>query len=54
MTPPNFPTPVGVLFSTQRPTIESLMNKQIQDAIEKSGPGNIDTLLRRGDVWSVE
>ena len=54
MTPPNFPTPVGVLFSTERPTIESLMNKQIQDAVEKSGPGNIDTLLRRGDVWSVE
>ena len=54
MTPPHFPTPVGVLFSTQRPTIESLMNKQIQDAIEKSGPGKIEALLRRGDVWSVE
>ena len=38
----------------QRPTFESLMNNQIQDAIAKSGEGDIDQLLHRGDVWTVQ
>ncbi len=54
MTPPNFPTPLGVLFSTERPTMESLMNDQIRNAIDKNGTGDIDDLLRQGDVWSVD
>ena len=54
MAPPNFPTPLGVLFSTERPTIEALMAKQLETAVEKSGPGKLDDLLRRGDVWTVE
>ncbi len=54
MAPPNFPTPLGVLFSTERPTIEALMAQQIEAAVEKSGPGKLDDLLRRGDVWTVE
>ena len=54
MTPPNFPTPVGVLFSTERPTIEALMAQQLETAVEKSGPGKLDDLLRRGDVWTAE
>ncbi len=54
MAPPNFPTPLGVLFSTERPTIEALMAQQIETAVEKSGPGKLDDLLRRGDVWTVE
>ena len=53
MAPPNFPTPLGVLFSTERPTIEALMAQQIEAAVEKSGPGKLDDLLRRGDVWTV-
>ena len=54
LAPPAFPTPIGVLRVLQRPTFESLMNNQIQDAIAKSGEGDIDQLLHRGDVWTVQ
>ncbi len=54
MTPPAFPTPIGVMRVTQKSTFDEVMNNQIQDAIAKSGNGDIDQLLRRGDVWTVQ
>jgi hypothetical protein len=30
------------------------MNQQIQDVLAKSGEGDVDQLLRRGDVWTVK
>ena len=54
MTPPNFPTPIGVLYSTARPTIEALMAKQLEDAVARQGRGDVDALLNRGDVWTVD
>lgn len=54
MAPPNFPTPIGVLYSAERPTIEALMAKQIEEAMANQGQGDVDTLLNRGDVWTVK
>jgi 2-oxoglutarate ferredoxin oxidoreductase subunit beta len=54
MVPPNFPTPIGIVYSTERPTIESLMAKQLEDAVASQGTGDIDALLNRGDVWTVK
>ncbi len=54
MTPPAFPTPIGVIRVTQKPTFDALMNHQIQDAMEKSGAGDLEKLLHQGDVWTVK
>jgi 2-oxoglutarate ferredoxin oxidoreductase subunit beta len=54
MAPPAFPTPLGVIRVTQKPTFDGLMNEQVQDAIAKSGEGDLDQLLHRGDVWTVQ
>ena len=54
MAPPAFPTPLGVIRVTQKPTFDALMNDQVQDAIAKSGEGDLDQLLHRGDVWTVQ
>jgi 2-oxoglutarate ferredoxin oxidoreductase subunit beta len=54
MTPPAFPTPIGVIRMTQKPTFDALMNSQIQEAVTKSGEGDLDQLLHRGDVWTVQ
>jgi 2-oxoglutarate ferredoxin oxidoreductase subunit beta len=54
MTPPAFPTPIGVIRVAQKPTLDELMNRQIQDEVKKSGAGDLNQLLRRGDVWTVK
>ena len=51
---PDFPTPIGIVYSTERPTIESLMAKQLEDAVANQGKGDIDALLNRGDVWTIK
>jgi 2-oxoglutarate ferredoxin oxidoreductase subunit beta len=54
MMPPAFPTPIGVIRVAQKPTLDELMNRQIQDEVQKSGAGDLNQLLRRGDVWTVK
>jgi 2-oxoglutarate ferredoxin oxidoreductase subunit beta len=51
---PDFPVPVGVLRAVQRPTYEELMDKQIADAVGAQGEGDLEALLRQGDIWTVE
>lgn len=48
------PTPIGVFHATVRPTYEDAMHKQLEVARQKSGPGDINALLRRGETWVVE
>jgi len=47
------PAPVGVFYATSRPTFEAAMNAQLAEAKAKQGVGDIATLLKRGDVWTV-
>src|SRR6187397_2842611 len=51
---PEFPVPVGVLRDVQKPTHSDLIDAQIQQAIEKSGEGNLAKALVAGETWTVE
>jgi 2-oxoglutarate ferredoxin oxidoreductase subunit beta len=48
------PTPIGVFHATVRPTYEDAMHKQFEVSQQKSGPGDVNALLRRSETWVVE
>src|SRR3954469_6474524 len=50
---PDFPVPVGVLRNVDRPTHDQLATAQIEDAIARSGAGDLNKLLLSGDTWTV-
>jgi 2-oxoglutarate ferredoxin oxidoreductase subunit beta len=50
---PEFPVPVGVLRNVDRPTHDQLATAQIEDAVARSGAGDLNKLLRSGDTWTV-
>ena len=54
MEQPGFPQPVGIFRAIERPTYEDMMVDQIEAAIVKSGPGNLEKLINSGDMWVVE
>src|SRR4051812_13480516 len=54
MEQPDFPQPVGIFRSINRPSYDQLLVDQIDSAIAKSGPGSLDKLLNTGDMWTVE
>jgi 2-oxoglutarate ferredoxin oxidoreductase subunit beta len=51
--PPEFPTPIGVLRSTSRPTYDEEANRQVSRAREKMGVGEVHKLLHSGERWTV-
>jgi 2-oxoglutarate ferredoxin oxidoreductase subunit beta len=51
---PDFPTPIGVIRKIQRPTYESLVCKQIDDAKAKKGGGTWKELLQGDSTWTVK
>ena len=51
---PDFPEPMGVIRAVERPTYEALVQQQVDEAIERQGEGNLDTLFMEGDTWTVE
>jgi 2-oxoglutarate/2-oxoacid ferredoxin oxidoreductase subunit beta len=51
---PEFPEPIGVLRAIERPTYEGEVNRQIDAAREKRGPGDLASLFQTGDTWTVE
>src|SRR2546421_268382 len=54
MEQPDFPQPVGVFRAVERPSYDQMMAEQIDTAIAKSGPGNLEKLIYSGDMWTVE
>jgi len=50
---PDFPMPMGVLFRTDKPTYEQLAHAQVNEAIEKQGPGDLGKLMYSGMTWEV-
>ncbi len=50
---PEFPEPIGVLRQVARPTYDTLVNEQIEHAIAKSGPGDLQKLFEAGETWDV-
>jgi len=54
MEQPEFPQPVGIFRSIERQSYDQLLVDQIDGAIAKSGPGNLEKLIYSGDMWTVE
>jgi len=50
---PEFPIPIGVFRAVEKPSYESLLEGQIDEAIAKRGRGDLQALLRSGDIWTV-
>ena len=48
-----FPAPVGVLYVEERGCYEADMVKQIEEAKEKFGEGDLEKLLFSGNTWEV-
>jgi 2-oxoglutarate ferredoxin oxidoreductase subunit beta len=51
---PDFPVPVGVLRSVDRPTHDQLLQGQIDDAQARRGPGGLEKLLHSGETWTAD
>jgi 2-oxoglutarate ferredoxin oxidoreductase subunit beta len=51
---PRFPQPVGIFRAVARDTYEDLLSRQIETAISKQGPGDLEKLLNSGETWTVE
>ncbi len=51
--PPEFPVPLGVLFSVERESYEAGVHRQQREIIEKKGKGELEKLLHSGDTWTV-
>ena len=51
---PYEPTPIGVFRAVQRAEYGSEMARQITDAQERRGVGDLAALLRSGSSWTVE
>ncbi|MCP4204787.1 MAG: 2-oxoacid:ferredoxin oxidoreductase subunit beta [bacterium] len=53
MTPPDFPTPIGILRSVEQPAYEDQIVAQIDHEIEAKGPGTLEDLIYSGETWEV-
>lgn len=51
---PEYPVPLGIFKSVTKPSYETLMEEQIEVAIKKQGPGNLNKLLHSGDTWVID
>jgi len=51
---PDFPTPIGVIRKIERPTYESLIHSQVEEAKAKKGPGTWQELLHGNSTWKVD
>jgi 2-oxoglutarate/2-oxoacid ferredoxin oxidoreductase subunit beta len=50
---PDYPMPMGILYRNEKPTYEQLAHAQVEQAIEKQGPGDLAKLMTSGMVWEV-
>jgi 2-oxoglutarate ferredoxin oxidoreductase subunit beta len=51
---PEFPEPLGVFRDVQRPTYDEGVISQVEAAVAKQGPGDLDGLYNDGDTWVVQ
>ena len=50
---PEFPEPIGVFRAIDAPKYDELLNQQVDDAREKQGDGDLNTLFTSGNTWTV-
>jgi 2-oxoglutarate ferredoxin oxidoreductase subunit beta len=53
MAPPEFPTPIGVLYEAEREAYETGVRAQVEAARGRPGAADLAKLLHSGDVWTV-
>ena len=49
----DLPTPIGVIYEESKPTYDEMMNIQMSDAVDGKGKGNLDSLLKGTNTWTV-
>ncbi|MBC7651493.1 MAG: 2-oxoacid:ferredoxin oxidoreductase subunit beta, partial [Deinococcales bacterium] len=49
----HLPRPFGVFFQTDRACYEDVMTMQMEEALAKSGPGDLDKLLKGRETWTI-
>jgi 2-oxoglutarate ferredoxin oxidoreductase subunit beta len=50
---PYEPTPIGVFRAVERPHYGAAMQEQLEEARKRSGPGDLEALLRSAGTWTV-
>ncbi len=53
MTPPVFPTPIGIFRQVDVPTFDAGMNRQLANVKASKGEGTLESLIHAGDTWTV-
>jgi 2-oxoglutarate ferredoxin oxidoreductase subunit beta len=48
------PTPIGVFRAVTRTEYGDAMSRQLREAAERRGPGDLEALLRSGGTWTVD
>jgi len=51
---PAFPLPIGVFRAVERSAYDTMLESQVESAIERRGNGDVRELLHSGDTWTVE
>jgi 2-oxoglutarate ferredoxin oxidoreductase subunit beta len=51
---PYEPTPIGVFRAVERLEYGAEVERQVEEATESRGRGDLETLLRSGATWDVE
>ena len=54
MDPPDYPVALGVLYAEPAPTYEASVHAQIAQATKDADKADLNSLLRRGQTWTVE
>ena len=49
----HLPRPFGVFFQIDRACYEDVMTMQMEEALAKSGPGDLDKLLKGRETWTI-
>ena len=52
--PGALPRPFGIIYQEDRFNYEDMLNRQIEEAVENKGPGNLDAILKGGSVWEIK
>jgi len=50
---PAFPEPIGVFRAVDAPKYDVELNRQLEAAREKKGPGDLNSLFNSGETWTV-
>jgi 2-oxoglutarate ferredoxin oxidoreductase subunit beta len=50
---PHVPTPIGVFRDVERPAYDAEVRSQVAASIERSGHGDLQSLIHSGAVWEV-